>query len=71
MDFMINEVEINTSPMHIENEIIHDKPNINVTTGEIRLKWKHGVVSIVSIEIIAQNDAPDPGAVRKEVSKNT
>jgi len=39
MDFRLNEVEIKTEPMDINNEMVHSKPNINVTKGEIRLKW--------------------------------
>lgn len=71
MDFMLNEVAITTAPMSIKDEIIHDKPNLNVTTGEIRLKWVKGVVSLISITIIAQQEPADAGAVRKEVFRNT
>lgn len=71
MDFMLNEIAITTSPLSIKDEIIHDKPNVNVTNGEIRLKWVKGTVSILSVQIIPQAEAADAGAVRKEISTNT
>lgn len=71
MNFMINEIKVDTKAMRIKDEIVHDKPNINVTTGEIRLKWIKGTVSIISITLTPQNEPADAGAVRKEVSKNT
>jgi len=71
MNFMLNELLVETQPLGINDEIIHDKPNVNVTTGEIRLKWVKGTVSIVSIQITVQPGAPDAGAVRKEVAPNT
>lgn len=71
MDFMLNEIKVETQPMGIADEIIHDKPNVNVTTGEIRLKWVKGVVSLIAIQLTAQAEPADTGAVRKEVFRNT
>lgn len=71
MDFYINEVEVKSEPLSIKDELIHDKPNINVTTGEIRIKWIRGVVSLVLIEIMSQNEAADPGAIKKTLAPNT
>lgn len=42
MNFKINEVDIKSPPMSIKDEIVHDKPNINVSTGEVRLKFQSG-----------------------------
>lgn len=70
MNFDINEISIVTEAMGLQDEIIHDKPNINVGTGEIRLKWRKGTVSIVQVTITPQNEPEDPGAVRKEIGKN-
>jgi len=71
MDFMINEVEITTPPLGIPDEIIHDKPNFAVKSGEIRLSWKKGIVSISQISITPQEAKPDTGAVKKEVDPGT
>lgn len=71
MDFMINEVPVKTEKMILNSEIVHDKPNINVTTKEIRLKWVAGVVSIISITITPQAAEAEAPAVRKEVYNNT
>jgi len=71
MDFKINELDVNTPPMGLKDEIVHDKPNIIVKSNEIRLKWVKGVVSIVSVFIIPQEPDKDPGAVKKLVGPNT
>mmetsp|Transcript_36492 Transcript_36492/g.79515 ORF Transcript_36492/g.79515 Transcript_36492/m.79515 type:complete len:221 (+) Transcript_36492:174-836(+) len=71
MQFRINEVEIDTEPMPISGEIIHDKTNINVTTGKIQLTWVAGSVSLVSIEIAAQQTPSAGSAVKKEVARGT
>jgi len=71
MDFKINEVEVQTPPMGLKDEIIHDKPNIVVKSNEIRLTWVKGVVSIVSVFVIPQEPEKDHGAVKKTVAPNT
>lgn len=71
MDFDINEVKVSTAPMGVQDEIVHDKPNIAVKNKEIRLKWVAGVVSLISLEIIPQAEEEDTGAVRKQVAPNT
>lgn len=71
MNFMLNDQLIETEPLSLRDEIIHDKPNVNVTTGEIRLKWIKGTVSLISIQIIAIPGAADNGAIRKEIAPNT
>lgn len=71
MDFKINGQLVTTAPMNVKSRITHDKPNINVTTGEIRLTHVKGKVSIVSISIIAQGESEPHSAARKEVAKNT
>lgn len=71
MDFMLNEIEVKTDPMNIKDEIIHDKPNVIVKSGEVRLKWVAGVVSLISVELTPIQDAADPGAVKKTIAPNT
>lgn len=71
MDFMLNETKITTPPMSISSQIKHDKPNQNVTNGEIKLTRLSGDISLIDIEIISKNEPADPGATRKEVGKNT
>lgn len=70
MELKLNEIELKTE-LGLNDEIILDKPNINVTESELRIKRLSGKVSLIGVEIIGQNEAADPGAVRKEVSKNT
>lgn len=70
MKFKLNNVKIK-SRLKIGQEIIHDKPNINVTQGEIKLHRLKGHVSLIWIEIIAQNEPEDMGVIRKELPYNT
>lgn len=71
MDFMLNEFKITTEPLSIADEMIHDKPNISVSSNEIRIKWIAGSLSLVSITITPQPKTNEPGAIREEVAKNT
>lgn len=47
MNFMLNDLEVDTPPIGLSEEIVHDKTNINVTTKELRLKWKEGMLSLI------------------------
>lgn len=70
MEFKINEVEVKTE-LEYQNAITIDKPNINVKSKEIRIKYISGTVSITHITITPQKKKAEIGVIKKEVAKNT
>jgi hypothetical protein len=71
MNFKLNEILVNSDPMGLTGEIVHDKPNVNVNSKELRISYIEGMVSLISITISSQSTPAELPAIRKEVFKNT
>lgn len=71
MNFKINDTEVVSEPMNITGEIVHDIPNVNVNSQELRVHWLAGLVPLISISITPQAMPAEMSAIRKEVFKNT
>jgi len=71
MNFKLNDIVVNSDPMGLTGEIVHDIPNLNVNSKELRLHYLAGMVSIISMSITPQATPAVLPAVRKEVFRNT